>query len=160
MTYWHFTKDLSEFSFGHGGYYSPQQYLSLDFPVRWTGRWKDYAYLLEPSVGLSWATSKDSPYHPTDAALQAQAVANAATNPALPNPIYAGGGGGVSMSYSLQGALEKRVAPNWFVGAGFRIDRAEFYSPNVLQLYLRYEIKPKRGLVEYPPRLLRTYADF
>ncbi len=160
LTYWHFTKDLSEFSFGHGGYYSPQQYLSLDLPVRWTGRWKDYAYLLEPSVGLSWATSKDSPYHPTDAALQALAVANASANPNLPNPIYAGGGGGVSMSYSLQGALEKRVAPNWFIGAGFRIDRAEFYSPNVLQLYLRYEIKPKRGLVEYPPRLLRTYADF
>lgn len=160
LTYWHFTKDLSEFSFGHGGYYSPQQYLSLDFPVRWTGRWKDYAYLLEPSVGLSWATSKDSPYHPSDAALQALAVANASANPILPNPIYAGGGGGVSMSYSLQGALEKRVAPNWFIGTGFRIDRAEFYSPNVLQLYLRYEIKPKRGLVEYPPRLLRTYADF
>ncbi|REH40537.1 MltA-interacting protein MipA [Paraperlucidibaca baekdonensis] len=163
LTYWRFAKDLSEFTFGHGGYYSPQQYFSVDFPVRWTGRWRDFAYLLEPSVGVSWASSTDSDYFPTDGALQAQAVANAANPPAgvtLPTPVYAGGSSGAGFSYSLQGALEKRVAPNWFVGGGFRIDRAEFYSPNVLQLYLRYEIKPKRGAVEYPPRLLGTYADF
>lgn len=163
LTYWHFSQDLSQFTFGHGGYYSPQQYFSVDFPLRWTGRWRDYAYLVEPSVGLSWASSTDTAYFPTDANLQALAVSNAANptiNANLPNPIYAGGNGGVGLSYSLQGAMEKRVAPNWFVGGGFRIDRAEFYSPNVLQLYLRYEIKAKRGVVEYPPRLLRTYADF
>ena len=162
LTLWRFSKDLSQFSFGHGGYYSPQQYVSVDFPLQWRGRWSDIAYLLEPSIGLSWASSDDSPYYPNDPGLQAQAIANAA-NPALanlPNPIYAGGNGGVGFSYSVQGAVEKRVAPNWFIGSGFRIDRAEFYSPNVLQLYLRYEIKPKRGAVEYPPRLLRTYADF
>lgn len=158
-TFWHFQRDLSNFTYGHGGYYSPQQYLSLALPVRWTGRWHDWAYLLEPSVGVSWARSAATPYYPTDAGLQAQAETNAGLNPVLPAPSYAGSSG-TSLSYTLQGALEKRLAPNWFVGGGFRLDRSPYYTPNVFQLYLRYELKPKQGLVEYPPRLIRPYSEF
>lgn len=158
-TYWHFQRDLSNFTYGHGGYYSPQHYLGLSLPVRWTGRWQDWAWLFEPSVGVSWARSAATVFHPTDAALQAQAEANAVLNPALPTPIH-GGSSGASFSYTLQGALEKRVAPNWFIGTGFRLDRSPYYTPNVFQLYLRYEFRPKRGLVEYPPRQIRPYSEF
>lgn len=159
LTWWQFARDLSAFTFGHGGYYSPQQYASLSLPVRWTGRWRDYAWLLAPAVSVSWARSDDSDYHPTSAGLQALAEASAAADPSLPDPVH-DGSSGTSFGYSLEGALEKRLAPNWFVGGGFRLDRSPYYTPNVLQLYLRYELAPKRGLVVYPPRQLRTYADF
>lgn len=157
--YWHFQRDLSNFTYGQGGYYSPQQYLSLSLPARWTGRWHDWSWLLEPSVGVSWASSSASVFHPTDAGLQAQAEANAALNPGLPTPGSAGSSG-TSFNYSLEGALEKRLAPNWFAGAGFRLDRSPYYTPNVFQLYLRYELKSKRGLVEFPPRMIKPYSEF
>lgn len=32
---WHYDKDLSGYSLGQGGYYSPQEYLSFAIPVMW-----------------------------------------------------------------------------------------------------------------------------
>jgi len=158
-TYWRFQRDLSNFTYGQGGYYSPQQYVSLSLPLRWTGRWHDYAYRFEPAVGVSWSKSDATPFHPTDSALQAQAEANAAADPGLPFPVFSGSSGS-SFGYTLEGAVEKRLAPNWFAGAAFRLDRSPYYTPNVFQVYMRYELKPKQGLVEYPPRLLRPYSEF
>ncbi len=35
---WHYDKDLSGYTLGRGGYYSPQEYLSFSVPVIWRQR--------------------------------------------------------------------------------------------------------------------------
>lgn len=154
LTYWAFQHDLSNFTYGQGGYYSPQTSLGISLPLRWVGRYGKWAYRLSPAIGLSWARSGTSPYYPTDANLQALA-----TNPLYSAPVY-GSSHGQSFNYSVQGALEYRVLPNWFVGASYQMDHSPYYTPNVAQLYLRYELKPKSGAVVFPPRPVRAYADF
>ena len=159
LTYWQFARDLSNFTFGQGGYYSPQTYVALNLPLRLTGRVNEWAYLVEGGVGMSFASSSASPYYPTRPALQAQAEANAALDPTLPAPVF-GGSSGSSFSYSLNTALERRLTENLFVGFSTQLSRAPYYSPNLFQLFLRYELKPKYGPVEYPPRVVKPYSEF
>jgi hypothetical protein len=44
VTYWTYDQDLSNYTFGQGGYYSPQSYSAISLPVFWTGRNGKLAY--------------------------------------------------------------------------------------------------------------------
>lgn len=43
---WHYDKDLSGYSLGQGGYYSPQEYLSFAIPVMWRERTENWSWEL------------------------------------------------------------------------------------------------------------------
>lgn len=47
---WHYDKDLSGYSLGQGGYYSPQEYLSFAVPVMWRQRTENWSWELGGSV--------------------------------------------------------------------------------------------------------------
>jgi tetratricopeptide (TPR) repeat protein len=147
---WHFRDDLSNYTFGQGGYYSPQKYHALSLPVRWEGRWKRLSYLFEGSVSFSTSYSReDMPYYPTRPDLQASAG----------NPVYPGGPGH-GMYYSFGSALEYRVAPQLYVGSRLEVDHTAYYSPNYFTAYLRYMFAPDTGPVPYPPRPILPYAQY
>lgn len=148
-TYWKFKEDLSYYTFGHGGYYSPQSYHSITLPLRWSGRAGLLSYAVKGSVSASWTQTKDMPYYPTNADLQALAG----------NPIHVGGDSS-GTGYSLGGALEYPIAPKVVVGGRFEIGRAAYYTPNSLILYLRYQFDTPRGSVPFPPESPRSHAHY
>jgi hypothetical protein len=53
---WHYDKDLSGYTLGQGGYYSPQEYVSFALPVTWRKRTENWSWELGGSV--SWSHSK------------------------------------------------------------------------------------------------------
>lgn len=57
---WHYDKDLSGYSLGQGGYYSPQEYLSFAVPVMWRQRTENWSWELGGSVSRSHSRQ---PYH-------------------------------------------------------------------------------------------------
>jgi cellulose synthase operon protein C len=155
FTDWHYRENLRFYTFGHGGYYSPQKYQSLSIPFRWTGREARWSYLLQGSGSISVSYEKTMPYYPTDAALQAQGVANSA----FQTPVYTGGNGH-GTGYSLLGALEYQFTPKLFGGGRFEIDRSAYYAPNFAILYLRYLFDGHTGPVPYPPDPVKPYSRF
>lgn len=158
LSAWHYSENLGEYSFGHGGYYSPQQYVSLALPVEWTGRWQRLAWRASGSVAYSRTQTDAQVFHPNDPALQAAAEAQAA-NPIFGDAVYGGGRGGGS-SYSLRGALEYRMTPHWFIGSNVEIDRSEFYTPNFFNLYLRYDFDGEPDRIRFPPRPPLPYLSY
>src|SRR5262249_52364144 len=72
---WWFSEDAGEFTFGHGGYYSPKSYSSVSLPVSYAMRTDEISFYARASVSVSWSESHRAPYYPTDPALQAQAEA-------------------------------------------------------------------------------------
>ncbi|MBI3479333.1 MAG: BCSC C-terminal domain-containing protein [Nitrosomonadales bacterium] len=155
ITDWHYRENLRYYTFGHGGYYSPQKYYSLALPFRWTGRQERWSYLLQGSASISVSYEKDMPFYPTDAALQAQGIANSATMV----PVYTGGDGH-GTGYSFGGALEYRYTPQLFVGGRLQIDRSAYYTPNFAILYLRYRFDAHNGAVPYPPEPVKAYSRY
>ncbi len=126
---WHFKEDAGEFTFGHGGYYSPQQYASLSLPLTYAQRYTRFSYVVRGSVFTSWSQTNAAPYFPTSSALQAAAG----------NPTYQASSGPGS-GYSAIAAWEYQVTPHLFVGNRLEIERSPYYAPNSMIFYLRYAL--------------------
>ena len=132
---WRFSENAGEYTFGHGGYYSPRRYRSLSFPV--TYAWRDAltSLSLRAAVSVAWSESRRAPFFPTDPALQEQAEALVPVS--FVDPFYAGGNNGRSFGRSLAAAGERQVAPGIFIGARMELERSTNYTPNRFLLYVR-----------------------
>lgn len=148
LSLWHYRRNLSFHTFGHGGYYSPQRYASLALPVDAQGRQGAWSYRARASVGRSWTYEANAPYHPTDPALQA----------ATGHAVHAGGRGG-GTSTSLRAEIERRLSPHWSAGASVFADRSAYYSPTQWMFYLRRNLSPQTGEMS-SPRPVQPYSQF
>jgi tetratricopeptide (TPR) repeat protein len=158
LNYWKYSKNEHNYTFGNGGYYSPQSYFSVGIPLDWTGRYKKLSWELAGSVGMSFTNENTSPFYPTRPGLQSQAIAFMNAND-LGSPYFGGGSGG-GFSYTIEAALEYRVTPHFVVGGRFSLDRSRDYAPNVGVLYMRYFFSPQKGPVPYPPRPVTPYSAY
>lgn len=152
LSAWHYAKDLSEFTWGHGGYYSPQRYLSLSAPLDWTGHDGAMSWQLRGTASVSRSTSNASNYFPTSTALQSVAQAGL-------NAVYAGGEGS-GTGFSLRGAMEYKVAPTTSIGALLEIDRSDYYAPTSLLLYARHYFGDSATPPSKKPNPVGTYSSF
>ncbi len=72
VNYMDFDKNLSYFSYGQGGYFSPQDYLSISLPVEYTKKQDNFTYILSGNVGYQTYNNQESLYYPNDPDLQSQ----------------------------------------------------------------------------------------
>ncbi|MGL5799659.1 MAG: cellulose synthase subunit BcsC-related outer membrane protein, partial [Plesiomonas sp.] len=155
--YWKFDKDLSSYTFGQGGYYSPQRYVSVSLPVSYSQRWEDWSLHMEASVSYSWSKSKGGAYYPTRPDLQQQAQ-NIADETSI-SPLHPSGGT-PGVGYQARLIAERRLTPHWFMGAAFDLQKSKTYTPSHGLLYLRYSFNGWNGNLLLPPEPLIPYADF
>lgn len=154
---WHYGKDLSEYSFGHGGYYSPRSYASVALPIEWTGRKGAFTWLARGSVSVSRSSSGDTDYFPQSTLLQALARARLAESGNV--PVYPGSSGS-GFGRSFRGVLEYQVTPNLSLGAQLELDRSAYYAPTNLMVYGRYRFDPVLAPLENRPRPVQPYSSF
>lgn len=148
LAVWHYRRNLGFYSFGQGGYYSPQRYTSLGLPLQLQGRQGDWSYRMRAVVGRSWTYEADTPYYPSDPALQAAAG----------SPQHSGGGNGGGTSHSLRAEIERRLTPHWSVGASYNADRSAYYAPTQWLFYLRHSAKPQAEMPPLP-RPVQPYSQ-
>lgn len=143
---WRHSNNAGEYSFGHGGYFSPQNFRSLSLPVVYGERNARLSYAVRGSLLVTQTQTQAAPYFPTDSAMQAQAVmAN------LIAPVYAAATTS-GIGYSLSGAFEYQVEPQFFAGGVVSMDRSGTYAPNRMSLYLRYALdRDEAQTVFLPP---------
>ncbi len=110
----HYDKNLSYFTYGQGGYFSPQQYVILNFPVEYMGRTGLFSYDVKGSIGVQHYRQDASNYFPTDGTRQDKAAASSLTPDA--GAIYPGQDKTV-VSYSLSATGEYQLAPQLAFGA-------------------------------------------
>ena len=151
LSYWRFKENESNYTFGHGGYYSPQNYTSLSLPIEWAGRKNKLSYLLRGSVSFSQSQEKAMNYYPTDNALQ---------NSSAPGFNVYSGGSGNGTGYALRLAAEYQATPHLAVGGRIEVERSAYYEPNTLLLYLKYALKPQLEPVNFPPSAVKPYSQF
>ncbi|HEA1025500.1 TPA: cellulose biosynthesis protein BcsC [Escherichia coli] len=150
---WHYDKDLSDYSLGQGGYYSPQEYLSFAIPVMWRERTENWSWELGASGSWSHSRTKTMPRYPlmnlipTDWQEEAARQSN-------------DGGSSQGFGYTARALLERRVTSNWFVGTAIDIQQAKDYAPSHFLLYVRYSAAGWQGDMDLPPQPLIPYADW
>lgn len=167
LTQWRYSENLGNYTFGQGGYYSPQVYTSLGLPLEWTGRHGRLSWLLKGSVSRSYTRQKDMPYYPTDPELQAQIKglvisyidSGGGSHDYSPESQYTGGNS-YGTGYSLKGALEYHLFDRYFIGTEYAMDRSAYYAPNHFVLYFRRMFWPWNEAVPYPPKPITPYSQY
>ena len=154
---WHYTDNLRFYTYGQGGYYSPQRYLSLGVPIEWNGRRGALKWDVTATVGMSSSYERDSPYYPNGLPNTPSARASAAT---LATLVYRGGTSGIGFSYGFTGTLEYRFNPRLVAGVQLAIDRSHDYAPSSAMVYARYSFDARKADTSLWPRPVRLYSSY
>ena len=139
-----YSENQSYYTYGHGGYFSPQTFFALSMPVSWSQRYERFSYQLKGSVGLQFIDQDDADYFPNDSDLQA------AASGVLGRPAVHAGSSKTSLGYSLYGAGEYRMTPNFVLGGHLGLDNAQDYRQWNTGLYLRYLFEDQTGPMALP----------
>ncbi len=159
INYTRHSKNESFYTFGHGGYYSPQSNLSFGLPIELSGREDLLSYQLRANFSYSRTREDSALFYPTDPGLQALAGSRLLFPSGYNQPIYPGGTGG-GFGYGLRGMSEYRVTPNFAFGGRFNIERSAYYAPNSILVYLRYMFNPETGPVKLKPDPVTPYSQY
>ncbi|WP_230353384.1 cellulose synthase complex outer membrane protein BcsC [Lelliottia sp. WAP21] len=157
---WHYDKDLSAYTLGQGGYYSPQEYVSFALPVTWRKRTENWSWELGGSVSWSHSKTKDGLRYPKQGLIPDD---NYDSNNDL---MYSDkretetGSSSSGTGYTARAIIERRITSNWFVGLGVDIQEAKDYTPSHALMYVRYSAAGWQGDMNLPPQPLTPYADW
>ncbi|WP_237478818.1 cellulose synthase subunit BcsC-related outer membrane protein [Lichenibacterium dinghuense] len=84
LPFYDYGRNDNLFTYGHGGYFSPQHYVAAQIPVTWRDRPTDrLSYKVEASLGLQSFGQKGAPVFPDDPLLQARLDRVAAGDPSV-----------------------------------------------------------------------------
>ena len=157
LTTMFYKKNLQNFTYGNGGYFSPQSYYSLNLPLEVSGRNGKLSYQLDAAIGIQSFRVDSAPYYPLVSADQTALELFAAANPKINiNTTYAGQTH-TGVQYKLAGAAEYLISPHFAMGGRLSVDNSGDFTDAMALLYLRYTFEPKRGPVSFPPVAPKPY---
>ncbi|WP_375057396.1 cellulose synthase complex outer membrane protein BcsC [Zobellella sp. DQSA1] len=156
LMYWRYDKDLSENTLGQGGYYSPQNYVSVGLPVGYARRGEDWSVTLDASLGWSYSRSEGHVLYPG----HEQQIANSGLAPAPGAARASGADSSSGPGGRIAGQGEYRLTDHWILGGGLSWQVSSGYAPGNAFVYLRYHLNPWRGKLDFPVEPLAPYADW
>ncbi|MDF7795286.1 cellulose biosynthesis protein BcsC [Pseudomonas syringae] len=133
-----YANDQSYFTYGHGGYFSPQNFYAIGVPVMWAQRTERFSYQVKSSVGVQHFKQDGAAFFPDDSALQAAS-----------GQRYSGQSK-TGVGYNLSAAGEYKLDSSLFLGANLGLDNARDYRQFSGALYLRYMFEDVTGPMELP----------
>ncbi|MBV7407093.1 cellulose synthase complex outer membrane protein BcsC [Enterobacter sp. ENT03] len=150
---WHYDKDLSGYSLGQGGYYSPQEYVSFAVPVTWRKRTENWSWELGGSGSWSHSRTQKQITYP---------VLNIIPDVyrTVASEQSAAGGSSRGFGYTAHALVERRISSKWSIGAGIDIQQAKDYTPSHGMIFVRYSDTGWQGDMDMPPQPLMPYADW
>ncbi len=154
VNYWNYQHNLSNYTFGSGGYYSPQSYVSISTPIELDGSRAGWVYRLRAAASYSISQVDGSAFYPDDAALQAAAAR--APPAGYATPYFSGYHSG-SFGFTAYAAAEHQLTRGFVIGFMIDIDRTDFYHPTTGEIYLRHAFGPRATRTVTPPRPTPTY---
>jgi len=149
-----YDKNLSGFTYGQGGYFSPQHYYALTLPLNWTQRQGALTYKMSGSVGLQTYSQSASDFFPNNSDLQD--AANVAMATALTNKLISSSQATLPAQtstgavYNLSAAGEYRLNPYVALGGTVQIDNASNYRQWGAGMYLHFSFYPQQGPAMMP----------
>jgi len=157
VNYWNYQRDLSNYTFGSGGYYSPQSYVSVSIPIELVGHRAGWTYKARAAV--SYSVSQVS----RQCVLSGRCrIAGAAARMPLPSGYsspYFSGYHSTGVGLSAYAAAERQMTAGLVVGVMLDIDRTDFYHPTTVEIYLRHAFGYSATRNLSPPRPVRPYQS-
>jgi hypothetical protein len=143
----HYDHNLRFFTYGQGGYFSPDAYLLANVPVRFDGHsGTSFHYRIDGSLGIQAFQEDAAPYFPLD-----QAALGYQSYPTRNS---------VSGNYLIDAEGAYRVAEHWYAGATFSANNSRGYNSVNLGFFVRYMFRPQFPTEEGPPTGIFPVSGF
>ncbi|MCK8784318.1 cellulose synthase subunit BcsC-related outer membrane protein [Roseomonas sp. NAR14] len=136
LVYFAYDNNQRAFTFGNGGYFSPQQYVAASLPVDYRGRTENLAYRIGGTIGYQHYRERSERIFPTNAAAQNLLEALAAADPTIPTRSASQRQSG--LIGGVRGNIEYAVTPNFRLGALVRFDSTGNWNETRGLLFARY----------------------
>ncbi|WP_084615687.1 cellulose biosynthesis protein BcsC [Solimonas flava] len=143
-----FDKNLRYFSFGHGGYFSPQYFGAVTVPISFTGTYGALSYRAELALGLQSFREDGAALYPNNGALQKEVEDLAASEPASNLATGYASQNNSGLAYRVGSAVQYRMTERLSLGGTLSVDNARDYEELVLLGYLRWYFS---GVQPLPP---------
>lgn len=141
ISYMNFSKNLSYFSFGQGGYFSPQDYVSVSFPVEYSQHYGNWNYKLGGAVGYQSYSQDESKYFPNNPELQAQLEQYVRDGYSTESYYAAQSKNGIGYNFKADGSYN--LQKNMQIGGQVGYDTFGDYSETTALVYFRYLLDGK-----------------
>jgi len=136
IAYLNYSKNLSYFTYGQGGYFSPQNFISAMIPVNYRSKVdEDLTYEVGASIGIQSFSQAQSNYFPNNAALQAQVNAIPGFS-GLSTYYPAKSQSGIAAA--IHGKFDYRVSPSLFLGGNFGYQNIGQFNEVVGGVFAKY----------------------
>jgi len=125
-------KNLNGYTFGQGGYFSPQDFEGFGFPLEFSGSTGPWSYLAATTLGVQHFNAKSSAVFPNNPSAQAELVA---LSPGTASTVALHSG--VAFGFNFKGQLEYAVDKTFSVGVAGSLNNGNNYDEGIVQVYLR-----------------------
>jgi len=136
LTYLSYENNLRHFTFGHGGYFSPQSYLALSLPIEYEKRTERVRYVVGGAIGIQDWSEDRARYFPNNAGLQSDLEALAASDPTI--EAFHQGQSQTGVGFNLHGQLEYQISPTLSVGGAASFDKAADWFEASALVYMKH----------------------
>ncbi|WP_277966859.1 cellulose biosynthesis protein BcsC [Pantoea trifolii] len=136
LSWMDFSKNLSYFTYGQGGYFSPQDYASISFPVEFSRKFDDLKINVGGSVGYQTYSQDKSAYFPNDP--DAQNAMDQLVSLGYAKDSYYKGTSKNGIGYNLHAGADYKINKDVTVGGQLGYDTFGDYNESTANLYFRY----------------------
>jgi len=136
LSWMDYSKNLSYFSYGQGGYFSSQNYASVSFPVEFSRKFDDLKVNVGGSVGYQSYSQDKSAYFPNNPSLQSQ-LQSLADQGYVKDAFYSGDSKN-GIGYNLHAGADYKINKDVTVGGQLGYDTFGDYNESTANLYFRY----------------------
>jgi tetratricopeptide (TPR) repeat protein len=124
----HYDRNLNFFSFGQGGYFSPQQYYLASVPISWYSHKPRFEYLVKFSGGMQYLQQDASPFYPVS---QHSAIVSHGIYPSTSS---------TTPNYDADIRMGYRISPHLYLDAYATANNARDYYAQSVGFTLKFMI--------------------
>lgn len=144
----HYQNNQQAFTFGMGGYFSPQAYFLANIPVTWTGHYlTKWHYEVLGGLGVQAFQTDATPLFPLAAQKASEVALNNAMLPAKTS---------VGPNYNLRGNASYQIGPHWFAGGFVTANNSRNYEAVSAGFSIHYMFRSQPSAVAGPTGLFPT----
>lgn len=136
-----FSKNLSQFTMGQGGYFSPQNYVSVSLPVDYSQKFDNWKLNLGGSVGYQSYSQDSSDYFPDSP--DAQKALEILANRGFTKEAQYKGTSESGIGYTMRAGVDYNVNKDMTIGGKVGYDTFGSYNESTAGLYFRYMLGEK-----------------
>ena len=138
----HYDNNQDAFTFGMGGYFSPQFYFLANVPVTWVGHYQTrWHYQIVGGLGIQAFQQDQTPLYPL---VGQRAIEIALANAALPALTSVG------PNYNFRADVSYLIGPHWFAGAFLGANNSRNYNSFTAGFSVHYMFRAQPAAVAAP----------